>query len=72
MSFAGFLAPAAWILLCFGGSAVTAAISGDERIFAIGFYLTLLGRIAGYHGYAFRSQTRTRAQGTLVTYVRYR
>ena len=32
----------------------------------------LLGRIAGYHGYAFRSQTRTRAQGTLVTYVRYR
>jgi hypothetical protein len=117
MSFAGFLVPAAWILLCFGGSAVTAAISGDERLFAIGFYLTLLGvppllwvlrifprsarvgwlakeftgktsvsfftgqfdvspellgRIAAFHGYAFRSQTRTRAQGTLVTYVRYR
>ncbi|MEU8638189.1 hypothetical protein AB0C38_38915 [Amycolatopsis sp. NPDC048633] len=117
MSFVGFLAPAAWVLLCFGGSAVTAAVTGNERLFAIGFYLTLLGvppllwvlrifprsarvgwlakeftgkhsvsfftgqfdvspelagRIAGYHGYVFRSQTRTRAQGTLATFVRYR
>ncbi|WP_284742994.1 hypothetical protein [Amycolatopsis sp. RTGN1] len=117
MSFTGFLAPAVWVLLCFGGSAITAAVTGNERLFAIGFSLTLLGvppllwvlrifprsarvgwlakeftgknsvsffsgqfdvspellrQIAGYHGYAFRSQTRTRAQGTLVTYVRYR
>jgi hypothetical protein len=117
MSFVGFLAPAAWVLLCFGGSGLTAAISGDERIFAIGFSLTLLGvppllwvlrifprstrvgwlakeftgkysvsffsgqfdvspellgRIAAFHGYVFRSQTSTRAQGTLVTYVRFR
>lgn len=117
MSFAGFLAPAVWALLCFGGGAVTAAVTGEERIFAIGFGLTLLGvppllwvlrifprsarvgwlageftgkagvsffsgqfdvspalerQIAGYHGYAFRSETRTRAQGRLVTYVRYR
>ena len=43
-----------------GGSAVTAAVTGEERIFAIGFCLTLLG------------VSPTRAQGTLVTYVRYR
>ncbi|WP_240521770.1 hypothetical protein [Amycolatopsis vastitatis] len=43
MSFAGFLAPAAWILLCFGGSGLTTAITGDERVFAIGFALTFLG-----------------------------
>jgi hypothetical protein len=117
MSFAGFIVPAAWALLCFGGSGVTAAVTGDEHLFAIGFSLTLLGvppllwvlrvfprstrvgwlageftgknsvsffigqfdvspglvaRIAAHHGYVFRSQTRTRAQGTLVTYVRYR
>jgi hypothetical protein len=117
MSFVGFLAPAAWVLLCFGGSAVTAAVTGDERVFTIGFSLTVLGvppllwvlrvfprstrvgwlakeftgrisvsffsgqfdvspelvgRIAAYHGYVFRSQTSTRAQGTLVTYVRRR
>ncbi|WIY05333.1 hypothetical protein QRX60_16345 [Amycolatopsis mongoliensis] len=117
MSFAGFLAPVAWVLLCFGGSAVTGAITGDTRLLGIGVFLTALGvppllwvlrvfprstrvgwlakeftgktsvsfftgqfdvspellrQIAGYHGYVFRSQTRTRAQGTLVTYVRYR
>ncbi len=117
MSFAGFLAPAAWFLLCFGGGAVTAAVTGDNHPMAIGFVLTLLGvppllwvlrvfprstrvgwlageftgqpgvtffvgpfdvspelvaRIAGYHGYVFGSQTSTRAQGTLVTFVRYR
>ncbi|WP_410613766.1 hypothetical protein [Amycolatopsis sp. lyj-109] len=117
MSFAGFLVPALWAVLCFGGSAVTAAVTGEERIFAIGFSLTLLGvppllwvlrifprsarvgwlagefdgsasvtffsgqfgvspelirQIAAFHGYFFRSQTATRAQGTLVTYARLR
>jgi hypothetical protein len=43
MSFAGFLAPAAWVLLCFGGSGVTTALTGDERVFAMGFGLTVLG-----------------------------
>lgn len=43
MSFAGFLAPAAWIVLCFGGSVLTAVLTGDERIAAIGFGLTVLG-----------------------------
>lgn len=43
MSFAGFLAPAAWILLCLGGSGLTTALTGDDRIFVIGFTLTLLG-----------------------------
>ncbi|MEV6877140.1 hypothetical protein [Amycolatopsis sp. NPDC051128] len=43
MSFAGFIAPAAWVFLCFGGSVVTAAITRDERLFAIGFGLTALG-----------------------------
>jgi hypothetical protein len=117
MSFAGFFAPALWAVLCFGGSAVTAALTGEERIFAIGFALTVLGvppllwvlrvfprstrvgwlagefdgsasvtffsgqfdvspeltrQIAAFHGYFFRSQTATRAQGTLVTYARLR
>lgn len=115
MSFVGFLAPVAWILLCFGGSGLTAAITGETRIFAIGFGLTVLGvppllwvlrvfprsarvewlakeftgkagvtffsgqfdvspelvrQIADFHGYFFGGQTSTRAQGTLVTYVR--
>ncbi|SFW62177.1 hypothetical protein [Amycolatopsis australiensis] len=115
MSFVGFLAPAAWIVLCFGGSGLTSALTGDPRIFTIGFGLTVLGvppllwvlrafprstrvgwlageftgkpgvtffsgqfdispelvrQIAGYHGYFFGSQTSTRAQGTLVTYVK--
>lgn len=117
MSFAGFLAPAAWVVLCFGGSALTSALTDDPRIFAIGFGLTvlgvppllwvlrvfprstrvgwlagefnggnsvtffsgqfdvspeLIGQIAHFHGYFFGSQTRTNAQGTLVTYVRAR
>ncbi|MEU0788855.1 hypothetical protein ABZ342_02235 [Amycolatopsis sp. NPDC005961] len=117
MSFVGFLAPAAWILLCFGGSCVTAAITGDAHLVTIGFALTVLGvppllwvlrvfprsarvgwlageftgkagvsfftgqfavspelerQIAAFHGYAFRSQTWTRAQGRLVTYARFR
>ncbi|WP_285476832.1 hypothetical protein [Amycolatopsis sp. NBRC 101858] len=117
MSFAGFLVPAAWALLCFGGGAVTAVLDGDEHLFAVGAFLAVLGvppllwvlrvfprstrvgwlageftgkagvtffsgqfdvspelerRIAGYHGYAFRSETHTQAQGRLVTYVRYR
>jgi hypothetical protein len=117
MSFAGFLAPAAWVVLCFGGSGVTAAITGDNHVFTIGFALTVLGvppllwvlrafprsarvgwlaheftgkpgvtffsgqfdvspglvrQIAGFHGYSFATETSTRAQGTLVTYVRRR
>jgi hypothetical protein len=117
MSFVGFLAPAAWVVLCFGGSGVTTAITGDDRVFAIGFALTVLGvppllwvlrafprstrvgwlareftgkagvtffsgqfdvsaelvrQIAEFHGYFFGTQTSTRAQGTLVTYVRRR
>ncbi|WP_410669727.1 hypothetical protein [Amycolatopsis sp. cmx-4-68] len=43
MSFAGFIAPAVWVLLCFGGSGVTAAVTGDERLLALGFGLTVLG-----------------------------
>ncbi|MEV7096071.1 hypothetical protein AB0M80_24795 [Amycolatopsis sp. NPDC051045] len=117
MSLAGFLAPAVWAVLCFGGSALTAAITGEVRIFAIGFGLTVLGvppllwvlrafprstrvgwlagefngnasvtffsgqfdvspelvrQIAGFHGYFLRSQTSTAAQGTLVTFARFR
>lgn len=29
--------------MCFGGSGLTTAITGDERVFAIGFALTFLG-----------------------------
>ncbi|GHF97443.1 MULTISPECIES: hypothetical protein [Amycolatopsis] len=115
MSFAGFLVPAVWAVLCFGGGAVTALFTGEQRIFAIGFGLTALGvppllwvlrifprsarvgwlagefdgsasvtffsgqfdvspelvrQIAAFHGYFFRSQTATQAQGALVTYAR--
>ncbi|MEU0532439.1 hypothetical protein [Amycolatopsis tolypomycina] len=117
MSFAGFLVPAGWAVLCFLGGLGTMALTGDENIFAIGFGLAVLGvppllwvlrifprsvrvgwlagefdgsagvtffsgqfdvspeltrQIAAFHGYHFRSQTATRAQGTLVTYVRLR
>lgn len=117
MSFTGFIAPAVWVVLCFGGSCVTAAITGEERVLALGFGLTALGvpplmwvlrifprsarvgwlakeftgknsvaffsgqfdvspelvrQIAAFHGYHFRGQTSTRAQGTLVTYARHR
>ncbi|WP_329054733.1 hypothetical protein OG738_15880 [Amycolatopsis sp. NBC_01488] len=117
MSFVGFLAPAAWVVLCFGGGCLTAVLTGENRLFGIAFGLTVLGvppllwvlrvfprstrvgwlareftgkdgvtffsgqfdvspglvrQIAGYHGYFFGSQTYTRAQGTLVTYVRQR
>ncbi|MGW3996989.1 hypothetical protein ACWEF6_26185 [Amycolatopsis sp. NPDC004772] len=117
MSFAGFLAPALWAVLCFGGGIVTGALTGQERLFAISFGLTVLGvppllwvlrvfprsarvgwlagefdgsasvtffsgqfdvspelirQIAAFHGYSFRSQTATQAQGTLVTYARFR
>ncbi|MEA5358947.1 hypothetical protein VA596_05325 [Amycolatopsis sp., V23-08] len=117
MSFAGFLAPVAWLVLCAGGSGVTAAVTGDTRPFTIGFALVVAGvwpmawvlrvfprstrvgwlaneftgkdsvtffsepfgvsselvrQVAASRGYVFSSQTATRAQGTLVTYVRYR
>ncbi|MDQ7806053.1 hypothetical protein Q5425_20115 [Amycolatopsis sp. A133] len=117
MSLTGFIAPAVWVVLCFGGSVVTAAISGDQRIAAIGFGLTALGvppllwvlrafprstrvgwlaqefngnasvtffsgqfgvspelirQIAAFHGYFFRRQAATNAQGALVTYARLR
>ncbi|MFG1638947.1 hypothetical protein ACGFMK_01535 [Amycolatopsis sp. NPDC049252] len=117
MSFVGFLAPAAWVLLCVGGSGVTEAITGDTRLFAIGFPLAVAGivplawvlrifprstrvawlakeftgragvtffsgpfgvspelvrQIAASRGYVFGTQTATRAQGALVTYVRRR
>ncbi|WP_410564306.1 hypothetical protein [Amycolatopsis sp. cmx-4-61] len=32
----------------------------------------LTRQIAAFHGYFFRGQTATRAQGTLVTYARLR
>ena len=117
MSFAGFFAPAVWAALCLVGGLGTAALTGDERVAAIAFTLTVLGvppllwvlrifprsarvgwlagefngsasvtffsgqfdvspelirQIAAFHGYFFRSQTATRAQGTLVTYARLR
>lgn len=43
MSFAGFIAPAAWVVLCFGGSGLTTALTGDTRVFTIGLALTVLG-----------------------------
>ncbi|MGW4520334.1 hypothetical protein [Amycolatopsis sp. NPDC004378] len=43
MSFAGFIAPAVWALLCFGGGGLTAALTGEDRLFEIGFGLTVLG-----------------------------
>jgi hypothetical protein len=67
MSFAGFLAPAAWIVLCFGGSAGVTFFSGQFDVSP-----ELVRQIAGFHGYFLRSQTSTRAQGVLVTYARFR
>ncbi|MEQ0565836.1 hypothetical protein ABJI51_42735 [Amycolatopsis sp. NEAU-NG30] len=43
MSCAGFAAPVLWAVLCFGGGALTGAITGEERVFAIGFGLAVLG-----------------------------
>ncbi|WP_410564308.1 hypothetical protein [Amycolatopsis sp. cmx-4-61] len=43
MSFTGFVAPAVWAVLCLGGGVITAASTGEERLAAIGFGLTVLG-----------------------------
>jgi hypothetical protein len=43
MSFIGFLAPAAWLVLCVGGSGLTTALTGDARTMGLGVGLAVLG-----------------------------
>ncbi|KDN23599.1 hypothetical protein [Amycolatopsis rifamycinica] len=56
-----------WLAGEFDGSAGVTFFSGQ-----FGVSPELVRQIAAFHGYAFRSRTVTQAQGTLVTYARFR